>query len=248
MKKQLKRIVPIIYLLIKWSGIAATDGRGKVGGSVFSKGRAGAYVRNKVTPVNRRTSYQQNVRAILALFAQSWRALTAAQITAWNYAAANGFATNNIFGDSVKKSGINLYTALNINLRTVGVAAISDPPVADKVGNMVDIAPTAAEGATTMFLFGTNDTGGNTVDADTELVILASAPVSNGVSFVSSQLRIVTTLAAATNTNTSNFWAAYVTKFGAPAAGQKIFIACTAVNTVTGQAGILLKESVIVAA
>lgn len=248
MKSSTKAFHIIIGLLIKFSGIAAVDGRGKVGGSVFSKGRSGAYVRNKVTPVNRRTSFQQNVRAVLSLFSQGFRALSTDQITAWNNAATNGYATTNIFGDTVRKSGIGLYCALNINLRTIGVASISNPPVQGSVSNLVKIVPTADVSATELFLFGVNASGGNTVPAGTTLVILATAPVSKGISFVSSQLRIIGTIAAAANTDTTNLWTMYVTKFGAPLAGQKLFIGCSAVNLTTGQAGIPLKESLIVVA
>jgi hypothetical protein len=248
MKKLNVPSVVIIAMKMLWSGIGIVDGRGKIGGTVASKSRSGAYARIKVTPVNRRTSYQQAARVVLALFSQAFRQLSTAQISAWNNAAANGYTTTNIFGNTIKKTGLGLYTGLNTNLRTVGVAALSDPPPQESVGNMVSIAPTMAEGATTLFLFGTNSAGGNTVDADTELVVLATAPVSRGVSFVSSQLRIIGTVAAAANTNTTNLNSAYVAKFGQPVAGQKIFIAVTAVNTNTGQAGVPLKQSLIVAA
>lgn len=248
MKKQQNARLPFIALLIKWSGIAVVDGRGHAGGTVFSKGRSGAIARNKVTPVNRRTPAQQQVRAILAFFSQAWRALTTAQIAAWNGAATSGFSSNNIFGDAVKKTGIGLYIGLNTNLRTIGEPAISDPPVAGEVGNMLKVAPVAAEGATTMFLFGDNSAGGNTVDANTTLVIVATAPVSHGVSFVKSQYRVLGTIASGANTDTTNLWSMYVAVFGAPVAGQKLFIGCNAVNLTTGQAGIILSNSLIVAA
>jgi hypothetical protein len=248
MKKVKIAQLPFVALLIKWSGVAVVDGRGHAGGSVFSKGRSGAYVRNKVTPVNRRTPAQQQVRAILAFFAQGWRALTTAQIAAWNGAASSGFSTNNIFGDAVKKTGIGLYIGLNTNLRTIGEPAISDPPVAGDVGNMLKVAPTAAVTGTTMFLFGENSAGGNTVDANTTLVIVATPPVSKGISFVKSQYRIISTIATGANTDTSNLWSAYVAVFGAPAAGSKIFVGCTAVNLTTGQAGIILSNSLTVGA
>lgn len=240
-------ILPIILLKIKW-GAFITEGRGKAGGTVFSKGRYGAYARNKVTPVDRKTSFQQAVKVVLTLFSQAFRALSIDQINAWNAAASAGFTTTNIFGDSIKKTGLSLYVALNTNLRTIGVAAISNPPVQAAVGNMVDMAPTIAVGATEIFVDGENAAGGSTVTAGNTLVVLASPPVSRGVSFVSSQMRIIGTIAAAADTATTNMWSAYVAKFGAPVAGQKIFIGCTAVNLTTGQAGIPLKEYAIVAA
>ena len=56
---------------IKW-GALMVDGRGKIGGQVASKNRAGAYMRNKVTPVNQQTSYQLTVRNRLSYYSQNW--------------------------------------------------------------------------------------------------------------------------------------------------------------------------------
>lgn len=248
MKTQFKGFSPIIALLIKMSGIAAVDARGKVGGSVFSKSRAGAYVRNKVTPVNRRSPAQQAVRSVLAFFSQKWRSLTQSQINGWNSAANTGFKTTNIFGDTVAKSGIGLYTGLNMNLTSAEQATIDDAPIQGAVGNMISIDPEATVTGSTMFIKGVNDAAGNTVTAGNTLVIIATAPVSAGISFVKSQFRIIGNLAAAANTDTSNLWTMYVAKFGAPPAGSKIFIGCTAVNNDTGQAGVPLAKPVIVGA
>lgn len=248
MKKTVQMILPFILLLVKWSGVGMTEGRGKFGGSVASKGRGGAYVRNKVTPVNPRSPFQQVIRSTLAFFSQAYRALSVDQIAAWNTAAGAGYVTTNIFGDTVKKSGIGLYTALNMNLRTIGESPISNPPVQGSVGNMVGIAPTAADVANTIFLVGENFTGGTTVDAGNTLVVLASPPVSRGVSFIKSQLRIIGTIAAGANTTTTNLHTMYTVRFGSPVAGQKIFLGCNAVNLTTGQAGVPIVTSLIVAA
>lgn len=55
---------------IKW-GMMMTDGRGKLGGQVASKNRAGAYVRTKVTPVNPRTTQQQAIRTLFGSIASA---------------------------------------------------------------------------------------------------------------------------------------------------------------------------------
>ena len=68
---------------ILW-GALVVDGRRKIGGQVASKNRGGAYMRNKVTPVNPQTAAQTAIRNRLAGLSQAWRALTAAQRAAWN--------------------------------------------------------------------------------------------------------------------------------------------------------------------
>lgn len=247
MKKQSLGFPLFCALLVKWSGIAAVDGRGKVGGSVFSVSRAGAYVRNKVTPVNRRTASQQSIRSLLAGFAQAWRALTQSQRDGWNNAAANGFTYTNIFGDTKHKSGIGLYTGLNMNLDISGNATIDDAPVQGAVSNPSSIAPAAAAGATTLFV-NAGYAAGDVVPAGMTLLVFATAPVSAGISFVKSQLRLIGSIPAAGDTGTTNMWADYIAKFGAPAAGSKIFVGVNTINNATGQAGIPFSESLVVAA
>ncbi len=66
---------------IKMTAIVA-DIRNKLNGTVFAKNRGGAYMRTKVTPVNRQTSDQSTVRNRLGSFAQGFRGLTQDQITA----------------------------------------------------------------------------------------------------------------------------------------------------------------------
>jgi len=245
-----KSKLPHVWVLMKilFSGVGIVDGRGKFGGSVASKGRSGAYVRNKVTGVNRRTSFQQAARVVLSLLSQSFRALSVAQINAWNAAALNGYTSTNIFGNSIKKTGLGLYVGLNANLRTIGLAILSEPPAQTAVQNMVDIAPSMDISATELFINGENSAGGSTVFPLTQLVILSSGPVSRGISFVSSQMRIIGTIAASADTATTNMWSAYVAKFGTPAAGQKIFIGVSAVSEVSGQAGVPLKEYLVAVA
>ena len=112
-------------------GAWIVDVRGKIGGTVFTKGRSGAVARNKVTPVNPRTSRQSAVRAALGALSQAWRTLTQAQRDAWN-AAVSSFSKTNIFGDTVNPTGKNLYVGLNTNLEKVSASAIAVPPTRNK--------------------------------------------------------------------------------------------------------------------
>ena len=112
---------------VKFSALIS-EMRGKLNGSVFTKNRYGNALRNKVTPVNRRTPYQQNIKAIFTHFSQKWRSLSPAQHQAWNAAVAD-FTKNNIFGDSIKPTGSNLYCELNSNLALIGASEITDPPL-----------------------------------------------------------------------------------------------------------------------
>ena len=230
---------PIIALLIKWSGIGITDGRNKIGGTVLSKSRSGATARNKVTPINRRSSFQSAIRSVFTGFSQSFSALTRAQILAWNNAANSGFTTTNIFGDAVKKSGKALYTALNINLNKIGFASISNPPSStDTPALVLNFEPTSDVSSANIIGAVTFDSGSAVVPADSAVLYYATPPMSPGVSYVKSQLRVFSLANAGDDTSAQNLLTAYVTRFGStPAVGDNVVLAMQVVNSVSGIGG-----------
>jgi len=223
-------------------GALVVDGRGKIGGHVASKNRAGAYLRTKVTPVNAQTSFQLAVRSRFTGFSQGWRALTAANRDAWNAAVAD-FAKTDVFGDLKNPTGFNLFQRLNNNLSIVGVAQIDTPPLPAAVGICTITAVAIAAGAGSL-----SATLSNIVPANTNCKIYATAPVSAGKSYVKSLYRLIAVLSAAEATP-YNLAAEYIAKFGSVGlAGQKIFVKCEAVNITTGQVGTPSQASGITAA
>lgn len=209
-------------------GAIVVAGSGKIGGHVASRNHSGAYFRTKVTPVNPQTTAQLAVRNRLGVRSQAWRGLTDAQRAAWN-AAVSAFARTDIFGDLKNPTGFNLYQRLNNNIVTVGGTAIAAPPIpaAVSVVSITSISPAAGTGLIPMVM-----SGG--VPAGTAVKVFATAPQSPGVSFVKSEYRLITTLAAATATPVA-LGASYSTKFGSWLAGQKLFFKIVFVNTATGQ-------------
>lgn len=212
-------------------GAIITDGRGKIGGHVASKNKAGAYLRTKVTPVNRSTVAQSNIRSRLATVAQSFRGLTTAQVKAWNNAAPD-FKQSNIFGDSVQLSGSQLHQRLCNNLLTIGKVVITEPPLPTSVGNLGALTLTAAKGTPAMSLAFT------TAIAATESVkLFATAGQSNGKNFVKSEYRLIDILDDA-DTTPVNILAAYTAVFGVvPAAGMQVFVKVVNVNEASGIEG-----------
>lgn len=224
---------------VKFSALIS-EMRNKLNGSVFSRNRGGAYLRNKVTPVNPNTIAQAAVRSRLTGFAQAFRSLTAAQIAAWNSAVSN-YATTDIFGDLKNPSGINLYNKLNLNLAKVGVAAISSPPLPGLVPTVTALSVVADESAQSF----TVTFAPTPVPANTAFVLRATKQLSPGISNAKSEFRQIDYyVAAATSPQVST--TEYLAKFGALVAGQKIFVELVPVNTVTGQAGIAIQANTIV--
>lgn len=222
-------------------GSLVTDGRGKIGGHVASKNRAGAYLRTKVTPVNPNSTDQQVARGILTGFSQAWRSLTAAQRNAWN-GAVGDFARTDVFGDSHNPTGFNLYVRLNSKLAVIGASALTLPPLPSEVSNVVASALTMTiTGSVGEVAFAP------TVPAGMAVIVRATAGVSPGKNFVKSEYRIIDVMAAAATTP-EDIWAAYVAKFGSPTAGTKVFVSLETVNITTGQSSTPSQVSAIVGA
>lgn len=225
---------------VKYTAIVA-DIRGKLSGSVFSKNRGGSYVRTKVTPVNRKTTEQANVRNRLGTFSQNFRALLQSQIQGWNQAVGN-FAKTDIFGDIKNPSGINLYVKLNANLDRVGIAAISDAPQPSSVPAITAISGTAAAGTPALSIV----FAPSPVPADTSFVISVTKQKSAGQSFFGGQY-VDLVVKAAGSTSPVNALAAYTARFGALQAGAKIGVSIQAINEITGQAGVSISTEIVVA-
>lgn len=209
-------------------GMVVVAGSGKIGGHVASRNRGGAYFRTKVTPVNPQTTAQSAVRSSFTTFAQGWKALTDAQRSAWNAAVTN-YARTDVFGDIKNPSGFNLYVRLNQNLVTAGLTEISDPVLPDSVAdeNILTAVPDASSQLFPVtFSFA--------VPANAAIKVFATPQLSQGVTFVKSEFRLVDVIPPA-GTSPFAFGAAYIAKFGTLVTGTKIFLKFVVVNADTGQ-------------
>jgi len=215
-------------------GIIVSEARGKVSGNVFSKNKGGAIVRNRVTPINRRSTSQQDQRQQLAALAASWRGLTEAQRVGWNAASPN-FPQSDNLGQTIFLSGEQLYIRCNLNLILIGEAQIVDAPTPTSFDVLGFTSLSADASAGTISLAFTP-----TVPAGFTMVVRATAPYSAGKSFVpQSSFRFIQEIAAAA-TSPQSIAAAYVLVHGAitGATGQKIAVEMFLVENASGLAGI----------
>ena len=212
-------------------GAFVTDMRGKSGGSVFSKNRSGAYVKNKVTPINQKTAAQQGVRETLGKLAGDWRTLSEDQRSSWKEGSAN-FPLTNVFGDQYFLAGNMLYNRLNANLKKVGASTLSICPAPAEVAEVTAAVSVLSPGSVTLVLPAT--------DADTALVIRATAQLSAGINNFNSKLRDLAVVAPSTAAGPLSLNAAYEAKFGLVATGCRTGFAVYAVNVNTGQEGVPL--------
>lgn len=212
---------------IKWGAIVV-DGRGKLGGHVFTKTRSGATMRTKVTPVNPQSPAQAAARSRLGSQSQAWRGLTEEQRIGWNELAARTSKTN-IFGDQYFPTGKNLFTGLNANLMLVATAPNSAPPELEEMPVITGMAPAVSATEETLNL-------GLTTEGETEgsqLVIEATAPQSVGRFNFDGSYRVVQ--APGNPTDADQLFSDYVSKFGIPPVGSKIGLRAYYVSTGSGQ-------------
>jgi hypothetical protein len=109
-------------------GLAIGQISGRVGGSVYSHNRGGAYIRNGAIPVKVVTDKALNLKAATTAAVQAWSGLSAASRLQWDqYAKAN--PSVNRLGKVISTTGQNAYVGLNSRLLYAGSTAIAIPPI-----------------------------------------------------------------------------------------------------------------------
>ena len=221
-------------------GALVVAGRGKIGGHVASRNRAGAYLRTKVTPVNPQSLDQIACRNRLAGISTDWRDLTAAQRVAWNAAVAD-YARTDVFGDIRNPSGFNLHQKLNNNLVNVAQAQITAPPLPESIDAFTSVAVAADFTLQTVTI-----TYAPAIAADHSVLVMGTPAISPGITFVKSEYRQFDVMVAA-DASPFSIETEYIAKFGSiGAVGMKVFLKLIQVNWNTGQAGIPISASCII--
>lgn len=93
-----------------------SDIRGSVNGTVFSRNKSGAIMRNRTNPVNTNTTSQQAVRLLFGTLSAVWRGLTTFERASFTTQAPN-YPYLNAVGESSVYSGQQLFNKLNGNLQ-----------------------------------------------------------------------------------------------------------------------------------
>lgn len=172
-------------------GSFITEGRGKIGGHVASRNRAGAYLRTKVSPINRNTLAQQLVRAVFASISRAWSSLSQAQRDAWNAAVTNWKQTD-IFGDVKTLSGFNLHQKLNLIRGGFELPFLEVPAAPDS-----NLQPAMFNGATITLSSGQIIADIQTPDptlivgGDYGFQVFATPPLRPGKEFVENDKRVI---------------------------------------------------------
>lgn len=243
-RRNLRCLIKIcIMALIRFSNLV-NDIRGATGGNVFSRNKAGAYVRNRTTPLNPQSSPQMAARALLAGLSQAWRTLSQAQRNAWA-AMTESYPYTNKLGEVRHYSGEQLFITLNRNLQAAGEATINDPQFPAGVGAPLTLSVAANAMDGTITATGTLEGAA----AEDIVVIQATPPVSAGINSPGrSAFRNITTTTPALLGTGEEISSEYGTIFGAISGAEdsKIFVRIYVVNPNTGEASAPLQVGSVV--
>ena len=223
-------------------GAIISEIRNKIAATVFSKNGAGAIIRNRITPINRRTTLQTNQRQLLASLSSAWRGLTQAQRDGWNNAGPN-FPQTDSLGQTVILTGEQLYVRSNANLVMISQSQITDAPAPTSFAILAMGATVLTAAAFTQAYTPTP------VPAGFSLVFRATRPLSPGKTFIGkSEYRFIQFEAAAA-VSPADLDAAYELIFGDKTGqvGQRVGVESFLIEDSSGLAGIPVATTALIA-
>jgi hypothetical protein len=206
-------------------GIAAASG--SVGGVVFSRNKAGAYIRNRSIPINPSSSRQQTVRFAMAALATRWvETLTAAQRAAWE-TYAEAVQIPNSLGEMRNVGGLAMYVRSNsprIGFTGSTLTYVDDAPTIFDLGTFTEPSVADLDETGQDFDWTFEDTDDWAVEDGGAMLIYASRPQNPSVNYFKGPYNAAEMiLGSSTVTPTSPA----AIDFPFPVvAGQKVFFRC----------------------
>jgi photosystem II stability/assembly factor-like uncharacterized protein len=209
-------------------GAIVVAGIGKLGGQVFSRSGAGVILKRKVSPINRNSQLQLNVRSRMSSISSTWHSLLESQRTLWN-AFANDRPYSNDFGQTIHLSGFGMFCKLNANRASIYLSLLTTPPMVISLYQITQVSALSLSIDQVILI-----TIAPTIPAGTSIKVFASDSLNPGISKFYGTYILLGTI---DNSSPSpiDISSMYLSKFKAVgAAGQKIFLKLIAIDQGTG--------------
>lgn len=113
------------------------------GSTTASHNRFGAYLRNRIIPVNPNTGKQAAARATMASLSAGWRALSATERAGWT-ALGSQMTRLDSLGQTYTLTGLQAYTSVNRNLTTIGATLLTAAPALNPPTTLTLVTLTAS--------------------------------------------------------------------------------------------------------
>jgi len=218
--------------LITNSGIGITQFSGKLGSDIFARNSSGAYVKSFTTPTNPNTSYQSAVRTFMSDSVALWETLSIEEQEAWHQAAQSGmWSKNNRLGRRISQTGRSLFLHMNVTVAFFS-RTITEPPAARTIITpYLESAEYINPGPPVQMNL---DFSESSITSQTVVQFWGTEPLSLGVTRPKkSAFRRFTVRSSSTFASTVNVNGNYVTRFGTPGSGKRIFFRTTALDLLT---------------
>mgnify|MGYP000134250108 CR=1 FL=1 len=200
---------------------------GRIGGSVFSHNRGGAYIRNGAIPTRVTTPYAEAAKNRLAVFSAAWAGLSTADQLAWKLWATQNPITNRL-GDQITLSGHGAYVQLNTTIDLAGGTPIDIPPVVAPPTALLTLTPDYSIANPVEIAYTATPVGASNV-------VFSEVAISDnpGVQYVRNLFKLVD-VSAANQGSPISLGAAIATRFGTLQPGQGCFFRISIVDQDTG--------------
>lgn len=210
-------------------GLAIGQISGRVGGSVYSHNRGGAYIRNGAIPVKVVSDKALNLKAATTAAVQAWSGLSSASRLQWDqYAKAN--PSVNRLGKVISTTGQNAYVGLNSRLLYAGSAALTIPPIDAAPAGIVITGFTVDTGSGNTEVIYTPDP----LAAGLSLWVRGCVVMSAAKNNIQNLLTTVVIGATATQ-SPLDLETALIANFGSLIVGATYHIECRVLDTATGK-------------
>lgn len=210
------------------TGGMVSQASGRLGGTIFSRNRGGAYVRNGSIPTTVTTPAAQQIKALTAFISRLWASFDKDTQEQWREWATQNPVINRL-GQSRTLSGHQAFVKLGVRLMYAGFAPIDSPPV-----SAAPVAPTigaiSAVGATGVITVAFTPTPMAALLAVQAYAYLSNSP---GVAYVKNRLALVFTTAAAAATPVT-LTNPVADRFGPPQTGQTLHLGLRVIDSTSG--------------
>jgi len=214
-------------------GALAQDVRGSLAGTVFSRNRGGAYVRQKVSPCQPMSSFSSTARSVFGAQSAAWSAvLDDGQRVAWAAFAALHPWTN-VFGDAIILPAVAFFQAVNARLSMAGQVTLEDVPADWSVADMGGLAVVAT---TTGTVFSLTVTPERALVADEKVLVYASAPLGPARALQAGDLGFLNLAVRSGFASPAPCSAAYALRFPnrIPQVGDRVGVRAAIIQKTTG--------------
>jgi hypothetical protein len=168
---------------VKFKPTIAGEASGSVGALTFSHNRGGAYIRNRVIPVNPNTKEQQAIRGFVATLTSYWlNSLTALKRAAWDTYALNVPLLDSL-GEPRNAGGLGMFVRSNVSRLQAAMPQQDDAPVIFNLGDYTAPVPgvASAAGQTLSLAFENGDDWAN--EDDSAMLVYLSRGMNASINY-----------------------------------------------------------------